>query len=85
MIKFENMMFVIGDAWWPFVTQMVGIQEDNSSSLCIIDTDVRNRLNMKIGDMVLELGRGVHIMLIDGGSNTWKIPAEKMIMPTKCL
>ena len=38
--KFDNMVFVIDDGW-QFVTNMIGPQEDNSSSLCIIDTAVR--------------------------------------------
>ena len=37
--KFENMAFAIDDGW-QFVTNMIGPQEDNSSSLCIIDTAV---------------------------------------------
>ena len=34
---------------------MVGPQEYNSSSLCMIDTAVRNRVSVKIGDMILEI------------------------------
>ena len=39
--KFENMVFVIDDGWQS-VTNMIGPQEDNSSSLCIIETAVRS-------------------------------------------
>ena len=39
--KYVNMVFVIDDGW-QFVTNMIGPQEDNSSSLCIIDTAVRS-------------------------------------------
>ena len=41
MTIFENMVFVIDDGW-QFVTNMIGPQEDNSSSLWIIDTAVRS-------------------------------------------
>ena len=42
---------------------MVGPQEDNSSSLCIIDTAVRirSRVSVKIGEMILEID-----VIIDG-------------------
>ena len=33
---------------------MVGPQEANSSSLCINDTAVMKRVNMKKGDMILD-------------------------------
>ena len=51
---------------------MVGPQEDNSSSLCIIVTAVRNRVSVKIGDMIFAMD-----MLIIGGRNTGR--------RTKCL
>ena len=38
---------------------MVGPQEDTSSSLCINDTDVINVVNIKKGDMILEIGRSL--------------------------
>ena len=46
---------------------MVGPQEDNLSSLCIIDTAVRSRVSvhiLEIGDMILEIA----MLLIDGGN-----------------
>ena len=46
---------------------MVGPQEATSSSLCINDTAVMKRVNMKKGDMILEMGRCLKNVLIDGG------------------
>ena len=47
--KFGNRLFIIDDdGLRQFVTNMVGPQEDNSSSLCIVDTAARNKVNMKI-------------------------------------
>ena len=51
------MMFVNDEGWWQFVSNMVGPQEANSLSLCINDTAVMKRVNMKNGDMILEMGR----------------------------
>ena len=39
--------------------------KDNSPSLCIIDTALRNRVSVKIGDIIFEMD-----MLIIGGQNT---------------
>ena len=46
LTKLENMMFV-NEGWWQFVSNMAGPQEANSSSLCINDTAVMKRVNMK--------------------------------------
>ena len=45
---------------------MVGPQEVTSSSLCINDTAVMKRVNMKKGDILLEMGRCLKNVLIDG-------------------
>ena len=47
MTEFENVMFVNGDGWLQFVTNMVGPQQDTSSSLYKIDTVAMKRVNMK--------------------------------------
>ena len=52
---------------------MVGPQEANSSSLCINDTAVMKRVNMKKGDMILEMGRFLKNVLIDGGRNAARL------------
>ena len=51
------MMFVNDEGWRQFVSNIVGPLEDTSSSLCINDTAVMKRVNMKKGDMILEMGR----------------------------
>ena len=52
---------------------MVGPQEANSSSLCINDTGVIKRVNMKKEDMILEMGRCLKNVLIDGGRNAARL------------
>ena len=52
---------------------MVGPQEANSSSLCINDTAVMKRVNMIKGDMILEMGRCLKNVLIDGGRNAARL------------
>ena len=47
LTEFENVMFVNGDGWLQFVTNMVGPQQDTSSSLYKIDTVAMKRVNMK--------------------------------------
>ena len=59
---------------------MVGPQEATSSSLCINDTAVMKRANMKKGDMILGMGRCLKNVLIDSGRNV-----ERMFIPIKCL
>ena len=51
------MMFVNDEGWRQFVSNMVGPLEDTPSSLCINYTAVMKRVNMKKGDMILEMGR----------------------------
>ena len=46
--KFGNRLFIIDDdGLRQFVTNMVGPQEDNSSSLCIVDTEQSEHENMR--------------------------------------
>ena len=52
---------------------MVGPQEATSPSLCINETAVMKRVNMKNGDMILEMGRCLKNVLIDGGRNAARI------------
>ena len=52
---------------------MVGPQEYTSSSLCINDTAVMKRVNMKKGDMMLEMGRCLKKVLIDRGRNAARL------------
>ena len=73
LAKFVNMMFVNGDGWLQFVTNMVGPQEDTSSSLCIIDTAAVKRMNVKKRDMILEMAQCVKNVLIDGGRNAARL------------
>ena len=59
------MMFVNDEGWWQFVSNMVGPQEANSSALCINDTAVMKRVDMKKGVMILEMGQCLKNVLID--------------------
>ena len=71
--KFENRVFVIDDGW-QFVTHMIGPQEDNSSSLRIIDTAVRS---VKIVYIIFYMD-----ILIIGGRNTarlWNLICQQKI------
>ena len=52
---------------------MVGPQEATSSSLCISDTAVMKRVNMKKRDMILEMGRCLKNVLIDSGRNAARL------------
>ena len=52
---------------------MVGPQEVTSSSLCINDTAVMKRVNIKKEDMILEMGRCLKNVLIDGGRNAARL------------
>ena len=52
---------------------MVGPQEATSSSLCINDTAVMKRVNIKKGDMILEMGRCLKKVLIDGDRNAARL------------
>ena len=56
---------------------MVGPQEDNSSSLCMIDTAVRNRVSVKIGDMILEIDMLISAAVIQ--------PCQKLEILVKLL
>ena len=52
---------------------MVEPQEAASSFLCINDTTVMKRVNMKKGDMILEMCRCLKNVQIDGGRNAARL------------
>ena len=52
---------------------MVCPQEATSSFLCLNDTAVMKRVNMKKGDMILEMGRCLKNVLIDGCRNAARL------------
>ena len=52
---------------------MIEPQKDTSSSLCIVETAAMKRMNMKKGDMILEIGQCVKNGLIDGDLNAARL------------
>ena len=60
--------------------------KDNSPSLCIIDTALRNRVSVKIGDIIFEMDDVDYRWSLYNTPTCMmpKMPAGNMIMPTKC-